>query len=126
MFTALGQEWTCEFPFSAKRALEEKYNKGFFGVIRLIMPSTNMDMADFENEPQKVLDALGDVRLGVIVDFLTAGTGMTDEQGEQALDELGIPTCLGVIFKAAFGEKEAVKDDAAPLKPKTPTKKRNG
>ena len=112
MFTALGQEWTCEFPFSAKRALEEKYNKGFFGVIRLIMPSTNMDMADFENEPQKVLDALGDVRLGVIVDFLTAGTGMT--------------TCLGVIFKAAFGDKEAVKDDAAPLKPKTPTKKRNG
>ena len=126
MFTALGQEWTCEFPFSAKRALEEKYDKGFFGVIRLIMPSTNMDMADFENEPQKVLDALGDVRLGVIVDFLTAGTGMTDEQAADALDELSIPACLGIIFKAAFGDKEAVKDDAAPLKPKTPTKKRNG
>ena len=126
MFTALGQDWTCEFPFNAKRALEEKYNKGFFGVLRLIMPSGNMDMAAFDNEPQKILEALGDVRLGVIADLLTAGTGMTEEQAEKAIDELGVVSCLGIVLKAAFGEQEVVESDAPPLKPKTPTKKRNG
>ena len=76
-YEALGEEWELAFPFKVQRELEERYNKGFYGIARMVAPNISGDI-DLDKDPVKLLDAIGDVRVGVLVDMLAAGTeGMT-------------------------------------------------
>ena len=127
-YEALGEEWELAFPFKVQRELEERYNKGFYGIARMVAPNISGDI-DLDKDPVKLLDAIGDVRVGVLVDMLAAGTeGMTQEQAEEAYEEMSLVGAFTLIFRAINPE---VEDDAATpprVKPKkkTPTKKRAG
>ena len=127
-YEALGEEWELAFPFKVQRELEERYNKGFYGIARVVAPNISGDI-DLDKDPVKLLDAIGDVRVGVLVDMLAAGTeGMTQEQAEEAYEEMSLVGAFTLIFRAINPE---VEDDAANpprVKPKkkTPTKKRAG
>lgn len=124
-YEALGQSWEIAFPFRVQRALEERYDKGFFGICKMIAPAMSGDV-DFNN-PAGVLDVIGEVRVGVLVDMIEAGTeGMTAEQAVKAYEEMGLVPAFSLIFQAI---NPGVEEDAprpTVTKKKTPTKKRAG
>ncbi len=135
IYRALEKDWTLAFPFSVKRALEEKYQRGFYGIVKMITPKViaGMDLADLKADPHAMLEVMGDVRESVLVDMLEAGTeGMDAETAIAAYEELTLGGTFPLILEAVNGEQAeapgGVQDDASrPAKAKkTQTKKPNG
>ena len=59
-YEALGEEWELAFPFKVQRELEERYNKGFYGIARMVAPNISGDI-DLDKDPVKLLDAIGEL-----------------------------------------------------------------
>jgi len=125
-YEALGKSWELAFPFRVQRALEERYNKGFYGVCKLITPKVGGDI-NLNADPASLLEILGDVRVGVIVDMLEYGTeGMTAEQAEAAFEEMGLVPSFTLIFQAINPEVEEDAPRPTAEKPKTRKVKQAG
>lgn len=125
-YSALNREWRILFPFAVRREIEERYGKGWYGVCRMAVP-VGLLTADLDKiDEMAVLDLVGEVREGVLVDLLRYGTeGMTEEQAVEAYGELGMFGAIRTIFTAINqGEGEAGDEATAPLPPtKGATKK---
>lgn len=125
-YDALGKSWDLSFPFSVQRDLEEKYGKGFYGICRMIAPNVKADV-DLERDPTELLNVIGDVRVGVLVDMLQAGTkGMDEETAIEVYEDLGLVPTFTLIFRAINPSEEVEEDAPRPPKKKTRTKKRAG
>lgn len=135
IYRALGKDWTLAFPFSARRALEEKYGKGFYGICKMITPKAvaGMDLADLQSAPDAMLEMFGNIRIGVLVDMLQAGTeGLDEETAIKIFEELKLINMVSMILSEINGDQAAareVEDDASRpsnMKKKIQTKKPNG
>lgn len=136
IYRALGKDWRLAFPFSARRALEEKHGKGFYGICKMITPKVvaGMDLADLQSAPDAMLEMFGNIRIGVLVDMLQAGTeGLDEETAIKIFEELKlintVSMILGEINKDQQAASAEVEDDASRpsnMKKKTQTKKPNG
>lgn len=125
MFAALEKEWEISFPFAIQRKLEEKYSKGFYGVVQMIIPK-GLSVDDLQSNEAAVLEAIGNVRVGVLVDCLQYGTGMSAEEAEQAFDELGLAGTLEVVIPAITGAGAKAVQSEVGNSPKTRKKKQTG
>jgi hypothetical protein len=144
-FDAAGQRWTLFLGNAAQCAIEEQYDRGFFGVVADAMPDVDPQTAyevaqamstGAEMSPVaavRVATALKSMRLSVLRDIAWHGlrrdhpqvslsevSTIIDDLGQQAFGEI-----VGRAIRAAQGKAE-VGDHAAPGKPGTRASDRTG
>lgn len=97
-----GKDWPLSFPFAVQRAAEDRFQKGWLGVLRMVMPMgvTQDDLKD----PVKAIEALENIRVGVLVGLIALGTGMAEEEAERAYQSLGLAVCIAAVLNAVNGE----------------------
>lgn len=124
-FDAGGVKYTAVFGFRAMKAVEAHYDKPFFHAIQQAMPQVRPEDAA---DPDAIMAASLNIRMtdvGVLLRcaLLKHHPGLTEDEVDDLIDEIGIDKVGEIIGQAVSSSLVTGGDDGSPANPPSKNRK---